>query len=248
MEPGRGVKDVGRALAARRRRLRAPHLPKNREEIRDPLLTILTAALASVIFVIVPLHAARVISAEGYGFVIIMLLASCALTQSRRWSVIVASVFGLAIGLAAIVIRLHAPSNLDRFLEAVATVAINVALIVVVAQAVAAPGRVTIHRINGAVLLYLTVGLAFASLYVLAALASPGAISNLDPTNVRELMDRAIYFSLTTLTSVGYGDMLPTHPVTRAMANFEAIIGQLFPATLLARLVTLELTDRANRK
>ncbi|WP_374307489.1 potassium channel family protein [Methylocella sp.] len=233
---------------AQRRRARLPRLPKSRDEIRDPLLSILTAALASVIFVIVPLHAAGMISAEGYGFVIIMLLASCAMTQSRRWSVIVASVFALAIGFAAVVIRIHSPSNLDRFLEAVATVAVNFALIVVVAQAVFAPGRVTIHRINGAVLLYLTVGLTFASLYAMAALASPGAISNLDSSDVRGLMSRAIYFSLTTLTSVGYGDMLPMHPVTRSLANFEAIIGQLFPATLLARLVTLELTDRANRK
>ena len=52
------------------------------------------------------------------------------------------------------------------------------------------------------------------------------------------------YFSFVTLTSVGYGDIVPVHPHARSLANVEAIIGQLYPATLLARLVTLEIADR----
>jgi len=56
-----------------------------------------------------------------------------------------------------------------------------------------------------------------------------------------------VYFSFVTLTSVGYGDIIPLHPVARSLANVEAIIGQLYPATLLARLVTLELESRRGR-
>jgi hypothetical protein len=44
-----------------------------------------------------------------------------------------------------------------------------------------------------------------------------------------------------TLTTAGYGDIAPLHPYARSLANVEAIIGQIYPATLLARLVTLEL-------
>jgi hypothetical protein len=44
-----------------------------------------------------------------------------------------------------------------------------------------------------------------------------------------------------TLTTTGYGDIAPLHPFARSLANIEAIIGQIYPATLLARLVTLEL-------
>jgi len=47
-----------------------------------------------------------------------------------------------------------------------------------------------------------------------------------------------------TQTSTGYGEIVPVHPVARALCNVESIIGQLYPATLLARLVTLELQDR----
>lgn len=45
-------------------------------------------------------------------------------------------------------------------------------------------------------------------------------------------------FSLTTLTSTGYGDILPVHPLARSLANLEAVIGQLLLAVLLARLVS----------
>jgi hypothetical protein len=49
------------------------------------------------------------------------------------------------------------------------------------------------------------------------------------------------YFSFATLTTTGYGDLVPVHPLARSLANLEAVIGQLFPATLLARIVALHL-------
>jgi hypothetical protein len=56
--------------------------------------------------------------------------------------------------------------------------------------------------------------------------------------------DTMLYFSLTTLTTTGFGDLTPVHPFARSLANLEAIIRQLYPATILARLVTLELEHR----
>jgi Ion channel len=53
-----------------------------------------------------------------------------------------------------------------------------------------------------------------------------------------------VYFSFTTLTTLGYGDIVPLHPYARGLANIEAMIGQLYPAILIARLVSLELGDR----
>ena len=47
------------------------------------------------------------------------------------------------------------------------------------------------------------------------------------------------FFSFVTLTSTGYGDIVPIHPFARSLCNIEGIIGQLYPATLLARLVSL---------
>ena len=60
-------------------------------------------------------------------------------------------------------------------------------------------------------------------------------------------MARLIYFSMTTLTTVGYGDVTPINPVARSLANFEGMIGQLFPALTLARLVSMEVSQRQQR-
>jgi voltage-gated potassium channel Kch len=54
----------------------------------------------------------------------------------------------------------------------------------------------------------------------------------------------SLYFSLTTLTSTGYGDIAPVHPLARSLANLEAVVGELFPSILLARLVTQEIDAR----
>ncbi len=57
---------------------------------------------------------------------------------------------------------------------------------------------------------------------------------------------RLIYFSFSTLTSVGYGDVHPVHRIARSLATAEALIGQLYPSILIATLVGLSLQARAN--
>ena len=52
-----------------------------------------------------------------------------------------------------------------------------------------------------------------------------------------------IYLSFVTFTSTGYGDIVPVHPLARSLCNLEAVIGQLYPAILIGRLVTLELRE-----
>ena len=125
---------------------------------------------------------------------------------------------------------------------------VGLTLCVVVTRAVFAPGRITFHRIIGAVLLYLSVGITFMALFSLVALMVPNAFTGLGPLQDNlSVLSNFIYFSFVTLTSVGYGDIAPLHPVARSLANVEAIIGQLYPATLLARLVTLEIEGRQRK-
>ena len=57
-----------------------------------------------------------------------------------------------------------------------------------------------------------------------------------------------VYYSFSTLTSTGYGDLVPVHPLVRSLSNLESVIGQLYPATLLARIVTLQLHGREKPK
>jgi hypothetical protein len=123
---------------------------------------------------------------------------------------------------------------------------IAVTLGIVVTQAVFRQGRVTYHRIVGAILVYLLIAVAFATLYIFVGLSIPGAINGIAFEDDRSLASSVFYFSFVTLTSTGYGDVVPVHPFARSLCNIESIVGQLYPATLLARLVILEMRGRAD--
>jgi hypothetical protein len=69
----------------------------------------------------------------------------------------------------------------------------------------------------------------------------PNSLTNIPGDAGWPAYGQILYFSFVTLTSTGFGDIVPVHPVIRMLVNVEAIIGQLYPATLLARLITLEL-------
>lgn len=127
---------------------------------------------------------------------------------------------------------------------AAAWLAIAITLGVVVAQGVFRRGRITYHRIVGAILLYLLIAVVFGTLFIFVGLAIPDAFKGIAFEDNPALANSVFYLSFVTLTSTGYGDVVPVHPIARSLCNLESVIGQLFPPTLLARLVTLELTQR----
>ncbi len=103
-------------------------------------------------------------------------------------------------------------------------------------------GPTTTHRIMGAVAVYLMIGMVWSAAYYLVALCIPGAF-NIQGTSAsgsgESLQSQLFYFSFVTLTSIGYGDIAAVHPVVRMLVILEGVVGQLFPAILIARLVSL---------
>jgi voltage-gated potassium channel Kch len=57
-----------------------------------------------------------------------------------------------------------------------------------------------------------------------------------------------IYYSFVTLTTLGYGDIVPVSPHARALSSLEAVIGQLFIAVLIARLVGMHIVHETEKK
>ena len=115
-------------------------------------------------------------------------------------------------------------------------VSIAAMALVVLAQAFRG-GPVTVHRVQGAVAAFLLLGLAWSLAYDLVASYDAGAFTG--PASAAGDGTRFAYFSFVTLTTVGYGDVTPVHPAARSLAMAEALTGQLYPAILLARLVSL---------
>jgi hypothetical protein len=150
-----------------------------------------------------------------------------------------------AVGLATAII--DRPTALSAVLARGSAAVALAALGGAISRAAFGPGRVTWHRVQGAIALYLILGLLFAHLYGLLNVLVPEAFANV-PAGLNAdavfYRGRLLYFSFVTLTTTGYGDIVPLHPIARSLATLEAVIGQLFPATLLARLVSLELEGR----
>jgi hypothetical protein len=110
-----------------------------------------------------------------------------------------------------------------------------VLLLVVVLGQTFRQGPVTFHRIQGGIAAYLLLGVIWADAYSLVELVRPGSFSA--PPDVLANPRGWLYFSFMTLTTVGYGDVLPVHPAARSLAMLEAVTGPLYIAILLARLV-----------
>jgi len=99
------------------------------------------------------------------------------------------------------------------------------------------PGPITRHRIEGAVAAYLLIAMTFGIAYELMELVSPGSLEFAE--GEPEVMERSVgYFSLVTLTTVGYGDVTPVSPLARRLAMFEGVIGQLYPAIIIGWMVS----------
>ncbi len=167
-----------------------------------------------------------------------LLLATGAWAVSRRrMTAIVVSVSAAAALLVRWTARLAPSLDLTAWTTASSLVT-EALLAAIVLGRVFQRGRINRQRIEGAVAVYLLLGLIWADAYELLALFVPGAFTGVGASG-RAPQD-FIFFSYVTLTTTGYGDIAPVSPAARSLASMEALVGQLYPAILLARLVSLE--------
>jgi hypothetical protein len=216
-----------------------------RERWSDPLLTALTVLLFVMLFVIAPLQASGIFLFQAFELVFAMILIAGVFVMSGSRIAVAAMAVALVMAIVGAIFRLKSSSILDINLFAGAWLITGIVMAYVVARAVFSPGRVTHHHVMGAILLYLATAVIFVALFTFVGTLIPKAFSGLSIEDSPALASNLVYFSFTTLTTTGYGDIFPVHPVARSLCNLESIFGQLYPATLLARLVTLEIAHRS---
>jgi hypothetical protein len=164
---------------------------------------------------------------------------------SRRRGAIVVILLGLAATLTSLSLGSEWSPVAASVLSRGGTILTFMTVTWVVSHAVYAPGRITFHRLQGAAVVYVNLAIVCTSAFTLIWELNPAAFANLPaPTGGPGDLAPMLYFSLTTLTTTGYGDIVPVDPLGRSLANFESVIGQFYLAITVARLVTLELEDR----
>jgi hypothetical protein len=173
----------------------------------------------------------------------LILLSGAIAVSDRRYAFVPL----VAVALAVIVVRWTGPllpTGLPPDARAATLLLALVLLALVIAIKVFGTGAKVRDRLWGAVALYMLLGVIWAAAYELVNLHVSGAYTGINSKDVGPVHQWTwVYFSFSTLTTVGYGDITPVARVARSLSNMEALIGQLYPAIVLARLVSLPAED-----
>ncbi len=221
--------------------------------MRDPLLTgewnsdrslaVMLTALAVLLFVALPLEGApwlptqaRLLTVSCY--TVLGVAGVLAVTRTPAQRVLGFTLALIPAGLAWL--DAFAPRMGLGISRSFAGMAAILLLAAVALRLVLMPGAVTRSRIGGAIAVYLLVALAFGEAYWLLAQSHPQAIQFSNAPVSRDVV-RAdlIYFSIASLTTLGFGDILPISTFARVLVTLEALFGQLYLVVLVGRLVSL---------
>jgi hypothetical protein len=145
------------------------------------------------------------------------------------------ALIGVAASAAAFGLSITRPSDQAAGAASIWAGVLLLATIVLIVRRILAIEAVTIQSIFAAISAYLMIGLMFAAFYAADYQLHSGHFfaGHQGPSNSQTFQ----YFSFTTLTTLGYGDFTAAHAGGRAVATLEALTGQIFLATLVARLV-----------
>jgi hypothetical protein len=212
------------------------------DQVRDRALTTLLIVQCLLIFVAVPIAPLGIIASRLIEDIVAIVFAILVVFISRGLAATLIASVAVIFALAGSLLHWLMQSTEIKILAHAGSLGASIVVAYVVGRAVFGPGKVTGHRVRGAIVLYLDFGMIFATGYRVLWDLSPGSLSGLSAASEHsQVASTILYFSFVTLSSLGFGDIIPIHPIARSLANLEGIIGQLYPATLLARLITLEL-------
>jgi hypothetical protein len=208
---------------------------------QDASLSLFLALLVGLVFFLLPLTNYQDAAMLGANLLAALLLVSGSVAVIRcAWARRLVILLALSM-LVASLTRTVAHAYAIEVAGALLTALVLALLMLLLLADVYRPGPITRFRISGAVAAYVLLGLTWTYVYTLVELVAPGALHfpESDQVTPTHLPAALVYFSLATLTTVGYGDIVAVAPLARSMAMLEAICGQLFLATMIARLVSL---------
>jgi len=169
-------------------------------------------------------------------------VAACAGRRIWLWGAVVNAVAAVIASWGALAYRSPPLVMASEVLHLTFTAGVAVRLL----GDVLGPGPVGRNRIYGVVSVYLLLGVAWAFAYSLIDSLAPGSfvLAEADGQD-GPTMGHLLYYSFVTLTTLGFGDIQPVSSVARTYSALEAIVGQLYLAILVARLVGLHITGNA---
>lgn len=109
-------------------------------------------------------------------------------------------------------------------------------------------GRVDHNKIIGAICIYLLLGLLWAFAYLICEAIFPGSMNGLESKEWQKNTDELVYYSMVTLTTLGYGDITPERPIVRFLAYMQSVTGIFYTTVLVASLIGVRLAGVASHE
>ncbi len=198
------------------------------------------------------LRAANFVAAA---FLVAMLL-SAVFAVSQSWRTAIAA---LALAVPAIVLRLlNLWFDQDRIMvgEHILEILFMGYVVFVLLGHLFSANRVSFNTICASLCAYLLLGVLWAMVYSTLDIVQPKSfafpLTAESATGMMRFSDEKsvfpIYFSFVTMTTLGYGDIVPTSPIARMLAAMEALMGQLYLTVLVARLVGTHISQSRAEK
>ena len=173
-------------------------------------------------------------------FSVFLIIGVWSLHGSRRW--FLAAILLVALGAGCNLLALYGAGIGFTYLSLSGYFIFMLLTISIAASQIFRQGTADMNNIIGAICVYLLLGVIWSLVYVFVNLLIPGSFSGrISGTAFNQLQD-FMYYSFVTLTTLGYGDIVPVKAAARALATFEAIVGQFYIAILVAGLVAAYMT------
>jgi hypothetical protein len=219
----------------------------------QPQSLTLFLGVMSLLFFISPIM--REIGVGGVFFKMIFptLSVSCIYLVSHKKS---QATIALVLSVPGIVMMLSSDSFVYTATEVIgllSSIFLYTFVIYVLGSHVKARTRVDRHVISGSISIYLLLGLVWSLIYILIELIFPNSFEGifsdkiLEPKSISSVFGHLFYYSYVTLTTLGYGSIFPRTVLASAFASAEAIVGQLYIAIFVARLVSLYTAQELNK-
>ena len=212
--------------------------------VGDKSMTLILGLLAFYMFILVPLGELGLVLRPGLNIGFLAVLA-VAVLGFVRFSSLARLFIVVALGLAVTnLLYAVVPSTRLQIADALFSLMAAGLLATLLLQRTLRRGEINVHRYQGAFATYVLLGVMFAQGFELVAMVEPGAFQVLGaPATYDTMLPRLLYYSFTTLTTLGYGDITPIHPFARSLAVLESLVGVIYPAVLIARLVSLDVIN-----
>ena len=191
----------------------------------------LLLALLSIYFV-VPFLGGSSTTLPAFRFTLLGVMFLCVLAVAKHRGVVVLAV---TLALGSELTMLILPD-----LRPIAQMAFFVLASGVVLFDVMTGEDATTDKVLGALCGYLLLGILFALIFEAMAQSNPGCFKIEGNSQFSDF----IYFSIVTLSTLGYGDILPVSAQARALVSLEVLLGQFYLAVVVARLVALSMVSR----